>query len=95
MKQIKTKSGDIIIISISEQIPINRPDGITLGKFSELTDKDCKEFVDIPFKGEYWLDYDAAIDYIYELKSAKESFISLLQSEGIDASKEYLIIKML
>ena len=32
MKQIKTKSGDIIIISISEQIPINRPDGITFRK---------------------------------------------------------------
>ena len=55
MKQIKTKSGDIIIISISEQIPINRPNGITLGKLSEISDKDCEEFVEFnfPFDGQY------------------------------------------
>lgn len=105
MKQIKTRSGDIIIISISEQIPINRPDGITLGKLSELTDKDCEEFVEITHYGGVDLGEEITQrvfkDYLSKNKISKlifkekESFLSLLQSEGIDTSKEYLIIKML
>ena len=121
MKQIKTKSEDIIILSVSEQIPINRPDGIILGKLSELTDKDCEEFVEntVRCNNCYWEDCEDNLktfvdmsehigkeiyyykgcpncetdDYLMDI--SKESFTSLLQSEGIDTSKEYLIIKML
>ena len=68
-----------------------------LGKLYELTDKDCEEFVEkMPFSfSDRYLLY---IPYLYSpehTKSAKESFMSLLQSEGIDTSKELLIIKIL
>lgn len=86
-----------------------------LGKLSELTDKDCEEFV-LKFGDNSWNDFinyailgysdiikvgvDGELsyrDYIddmnnnYTLKP-KRSFISLLKSEGIDTSKEWLII---
>ena len=79
-----------------------------LGKLSELTDKDCEGFVDkymkliCPRKGDNYNEIKFAC-YAYSsthnqrtmaLKSAKESFISLLQSEGVDTNKEYLIIKV-
>jgi hypothetical protein len=103
MKQIKTKSGDILcvenntdsIAGIQLSLLWKDKDYKFLGKLSELTDKDCEEFVATPFREKYWLDYSADIDFIYELKSAKESFISLLQSEGIDTSKEQLIVKVI
>ena len=70
-----------------------------IGKLSELTDKDCEEFVEFnyPFDGQYdkvFRNYlKLARNYLFN--SAKESFISLLQSEGIDTGKEYLIIRIL
>jgi len=70
-----------------------------LGKLSELTDKDCEEFVEA--LNSVYLDYlnpdYAKADYTNEwgCNSTKESFISLLQSEGVDTSKEFLIIKIL
>lgn len=65
-----------------------------VGKLSELTDKNCEEFVKkMPFSfSDRYLLY---IPYLYSPEhtdSAKESFISLLKSEGIDTSKEWLII---
>jgi hypothetical protein len=36
-----------------------------------------------------------SVNVIFPFESAKESFISLLQSEGVDISKEYLIINVL
>lgn len=56
-----------------------------IGKLSELTDADCEDFID---------NYKGSNKEIMSIKSAKESFLSLLQSEGIDTSKEYLIIKI-
>ena len=65
-----------------------------VGKLSELTDKDCEEFVERDP-----IDPKGFANYIYYkeawLRSIKKSFISLLQSEGIDTSKEHLIIKLL
>lgn len=132
MKQIKTKSKDIICVEVPEDsydftiydngvyfkptlIQYNEYGEINphpsvnfktynlklkiIGKLSELTDKDCEEFVEkMPFSfSDRYLLY---IPYLYSpehTKSAKESFMSLLQSEGIDTSKEdkLLIIKML
>ena len=69
-------------------------------KLSELTDKDCEEFC---FKHPATLNYfnyryhrhsEGIFSIHYEL-TAKESFISLLQSEGIDTNKEHLILKIL
>ena len=74
-----------------------------LNKLSQL-DKELEEFVDKvenilnPFQiGDddniYFEDYSKSYPELF--KTAKESFISLLESEGIDTSKEYLVIKIL
>jgi hypothetical protein len=118
MKQIKTKSEEIGIIEIPENstndlkhyynLELNNNELIytnkVLGKLSELTDKDCEEFVEIykivetgltksnPIK--LFKYYQDELEYVY---TQKASFISLLQSEGIDTSNEdkLLIIKIL
>jgi hypothetical protein len=134
MKQIKTKSTTIGIIKVSKNstndlkhyynLELNNNELIytnkVLGKLSDLTDKDCEEFVlqwgedmsrdiinsialgysdIIKIDKNYNLGYKNYIDNFnnnYTLK-AKESFISLLQSKGIDTSNDdkLLIIKML
>jgi hypothetical protein len=160
MKQIKTKSGEILIVEVPEdttwwsiienklgdfttkeldlpqqflqygkssiifgkqvnnQVYYN-PNSFYLpkgkwkivGKLSELTDKDCEEFVEWDDCSD---DFDPNIlkicykNYIgngefedslenWNISTAKESFISLLQSEGINTSNEdkLLIIKLL
>ena len=73
-----------------------------VGKLSELTDKDCEEFVE-KHPNIAYRDYTASTlskainewTVNWNKNSAKESFISLLESEGVDTSKEYLIIKVL
>lgn len=80
----------------------NIPDIKILGKLSELTDKDCEEFVELTNTGLYKL-YNWSQEKISNLgiqpitNYAKKSFTSLLQSEGIDTSNEdkLLIIKLL
>ena len=128
MKEIQTKSGEILIVEVPEDaydirfIPtgdliykitdkpyqslFNVMKGRTsircelIGKLSELTDKDCEEFVELTPTGLFKL-YNWSKEKVDELGiqpvtySAKDSFISLLQSENIDVSKEYLIIKVL
>ena len=89
MKEIQTASGKILCIKVPESAS---------GKLSELTDKDCEEFVYYEgFAGTYYnYLYDSnkeKYDSNYGL-TAKESFMSLLQSEGVDTSKEHLIVKM-
>lgn len=71
-----------------------------LGKLSELTDKDCDEFVEVTGgklnnTGLEYRDYMSSEDSYNYYDNSKGSFISLLQSEGIDTSKELLIIKNL
>lgn len=120
MKQIKTKSTTIEIIEVPKNstndlkhyynLELNNNELIytnkVLGKLSDLTDKECEEFVEFnfPFDGQSIKIYK---NYYYVplepwdtkpwYKSAKESFISLLQSKGINTSNEdkLLIIKML
>ena len=86
---------------------LNCKDLEIVGKLSELTEEDCEEFVEVTHYG--GVDIGDAItqkvfkDYLSKNKiskllfQSKESFISLLQSEGIDTSKkdELLIIKEL
>lgn len=81
-----------------------------LGKLSELSEEKCSRFVkyifiDAWFPGEINLegykDYSFKLigelfyDKIYKFKTAKESLISLLQSNDIDTSKNLLIIEVL
>lgn len=113
MKKIQTKSGNIRCVEIPEDSSENLKryynlelDGDELlyvnkviGKLSELTDKDCGEFVELTNTGLYKI-YDWSEKKVNELgiqpvtNFAKKSFLSLLESEGIDTSKEYLIIRL-
>lgn len=75
-----------------------------LGKLSELDDKDLERFIendnDGAFFGGFW-EYTGPKNYVAKgtdwkiCNSIKESFISLLQSNGIDTGKELLIIEVL
>ena len=105
MKQIKTKSGDIICVEenpdsiIAIQLLLSyRDEEFKISKLSELTDKDCEEFVECKTESKWFKNYAssqlAGMKW-FEFKSAKKSFISLLQLEGIDTSKEHLIMKIL
>jgi hypothetical protein len=73
-----------------------------LGKLSELTDEQCEEFIDVSYDPTLtikfiYLDYCSWEQKMFDKITAKESFTSLLQLEGIDISKEdeLLIIKVL
>lgn len=70
-----------------------------IGKLSELTDEDCEEFVenDGDSLGAWYKNYANKIDNKppYSLETPKKSFLSLLQFEGIDTSKEWLVIKII
>lgn len=68
-----------------------------VGKLSEI---DLSEYVDSfigKYSGKVYLDYNADINFLFELKTSYESFISLCKSQGvqIDDSKEYLIIEII
>jgi len=80
-----------------------------LGKLSELTDEDCEEFVELLndnfyieeikcWSGRFYYHYNQVPGLMNQLiYTAKQSFITLLQSEGIDTSNEdkLLIIKII
>ena len=94
-----SKVSNFMVLTTSEAAPIDRTGGVIIGRLSELTDKDCEEFIEsIKRKGQF-------IDYVYYYKdypsntfthgTVWNSFISFLQSEGIDTSEEYLIIRVL
>ena len=107
MNKIKTQSNDLIIIEIPENVINWQSLDIVLdwlkhkilGKLSELKDKDLEEFVEfIPHRES---DYNLYRNYLklaknYILGSAKQSFTSLLQSNGIETeNKDYLIVEVL
>ena len=65
-----------------------------LGKLSELKDKDLERFVEKIFEG---TDQEMYQSYYYHDSyeiTPKQSFISLLQSNGIDTNQELLIIEI-
>lgn len=66
----------------------------------KLSDIDLSEYVDSfigKYSGRVYLDYNTDIDFLFELKTPYESFISLCKSQDvqIDENKEYLIIKII
>ena len=82
----------------NEGTPIQIPENSKiLGKLSELEDEEFERFVEHSKKSltneNTWRDY--RFDEWEECFDVKESFISLLQSNGIDTSKELLIIEIL
>ena len=108
MKEIQTKSGDILCVEVPEDSDVEEIiDNLNLsgnnkylGKLSELIDEDCEEFVELlpsnMYKNYKWPEDKVRLTGIQPINAtAKESFISLLESEGIDTSREYLVIKVL
>lgn len=66
-----------------------------LGKLSELTDEELENFCYYFEDEDIWMNYNKTPPYIPYRDTAKQSFISLLQSEGMDTSKEILLIEIL
>ena len=107
MIKVKTKVGDVGLVelnvdksySVEARLVLEQFERFrSIGKLSQL-DKELEEFVEFkyPFDGQYDKVFRNYLKLArnYLLNSAKESFISLLQSEGIDTGKEYLIIRIL
>lgn len=108
MKEIQTKSGKILCVEIPDDTLNWQSLNITLdwskhkivGKLSELIDEDCEEFIELlpsnMYKNYKWPEDKVRLTGIQPINAtAKGSFISLLESEGIDTSREYLVIKVL
>jgi hypothetical protein len=140
MKTIQTKSGEILLVKVPEDVTwweifenvmgefltktfdnqmflqfgrhttimgqsvpnvlcgvFNLPKGVwsMIGKFSELEDGVFEEFVEsVRLNVKYYKDYSTFSHFGFRL--AKESFISLCKSQGIeDDLNQYLIIKKL
>jgi hypothetical protein len=74
------------------------PEGIeVIGKFSELKDKDLKEFVDssIHLSGDVMY-RDYSFEEWEDCTTVQDSFISLCKSQGVEGNlNNYLIIKRL
>lgn len=108
MKTIKTQSNSIIVVEVPEDSDVEEiidnlnlsGDNKYLGKLSELIDEDCEEFVELlpsnMYKNYKWPEDKVRLTGIQPINAtAKQSFISLLQSNGIDTGKELLIIEVL
>ena len=108
MKQIKTAGNDIVCVEIPEEVinwqsldvSLDWSKHKILGKLSELIDEDCEEFVKLlpsnMYKNYKWPEDKVRLTGIQPINAtAKQSFISLLQSEGIDTNKNLLIIEVL
>ena len=105
MKIITTKSGKLLIIEDCPGIHmlIKHTKSLKIvGKLSELKDEDVEEFIDrytfnetgLSSANEMYKYYGQCIGF--PIISAKESFLSLLASNGLSTNnKEYLIVKTL
>ena len=98
MNQIMSKVSNFMVLTTSEAAPIDRADGVIIGRLSELTDEDCEEFIenDGDSYGAWYRNYDSELDNKppYSLESAKESFISRIKYAGIDVSDDDFIVKL-
>lgn len=108
--EIKTKSGNILVVEITPEedlmfdniearIISQLDDAKIIGRLSELKDEDVEEFVDNDNDsyGEWYKNYTFSLDDIppFSLETAKESFLSLLESNGLNTNNnEYLIVKI-
>lgn len=65
-----------------------------LGKLLELSEEECSRFVEFYETEKIYKNYIGFLDQAWDCgNSAKESFISLLQSQGVDTSKHLLLIE--
>lgn len=90
-----TKVSNLLVLTTNAIIPSYRNDWTIIGKFSELTNEQCEEFVELgSYYGTYW-NYETNDNHkSNQLRSAKESLKSRLKSEGIDINEDDFIIKL-
>ena len=93
-----SKVSNFMVLTTNEVAPIDRADGVIIGRLLELTDEDCEEFIenDGDSYGSWYRNYDSELDNKppYSLESAKESFISRIKYAGIDVSDDDFIVKL-
>ena len=108
IKELKTNSNLIICEEVSDDtinwqsidVSLDWNKHKLLGLLKDLTDSDVGKFVELTNTGLYknyiWSDLKVKETCIQPLSnSAKQSFISLLQSEGVDVSKNIIVIEKL
>ena len=95
-----SKVSNFMVLTTSEAAPIDRADGVIIGRLSELTDEDCKEFVDLVgncYNSKNEHSYCLFRNYLNSdlyFKSTKESLKSRLKYEGIDVNENDFIVKL-
>ena len=108
IKELKTNSNLIICVEVPDDVRNWQSVDVSLdwnkhkllGLLKDLTDSDVGKFVELTNTGLYknyiWSDLKVKETCIQPLSnSAKQSFISLLQSEGVDVSKNIIVIEKL
>ena len=90
-----SKVSNLLVLTTDEITPWCRNGWTAIGRLSELTDKQCEEFVELgSYYGTYW-NYETNDNHkSNQLRSAKESLKSRLKSEGIDINEDDFIIKL-
>ena len=92
---IMVKVSNFLVLTTSEITPINRYGEVVVGRFSEITDEQCEEFVKIgSYTGTYYNYLTNDTHKSNQLHSAKESLMSRIRSEGIDVSENDFIVKL-
>ena len=93
-----SKISNFLVLTTGEAAPIDRADGVIIGRLSALTDEDFEEFVenDEDSYGVWYRKYDSELDNKppYSLESAKESFMSRIKYVGINVSDDDFIVKL-
>ena len=103
MIKIKNYGKELLVYTFGERLENADPPNVDcsrtykiLGKLSELQEDQCKEFVHkrIPqgVNVSYYAGYTSNSNWYLD---AKKSFISLLESHGVDTSKEQLVTQII
>ena len=94
-----SKVSNLLVLTTNAIIPSYRNDWTIIGKFSELTDEQCEEFVEHSYiltsEVKYvYLDYCSWEQKMFDKPTAKESLKSRLKYEGIDVNENDFIVKL-
>ncbi len=75
-------------------INLNKVDWQILGKSTELSEEQMKEICESDRHDNMFIDFrEESTRYAYLLKSVQESYLSLLEANGIDNNKTHLVLK--
>ena len=94
-----SKVSNFLVLTTDESTPWCRNGWTVIGRLSELTDKDCEEFVELTPTGLFKL-YSWSEEKVDNLgiqpmtNFAKESFMSRIKYAGVDVSDDDFIVKL-